>query len=205
MTKRYILAAILGAVAMFIWSSIAHTALPLGDAGIAEIPNEAPVLLALQSALGQSNGLYMYPGFGLGPDATHSQKSAAMDQYVKKLAVNPSGILIYHPPGALGMTPALLITEFLTELVESFLVVFLLSMSTIKGFGARLCFVTTAGVMASITSNIPYWNWYGFPALYTASYMTIQIVGYICAGAAAAWVLGRGERKATNEELLARR
>jgi hypothetical protein len=30
---------------------------------------------------------------------------------------------------------------------------------------------------AAIATNISYWNWYGFPKVYTASYMFIQLVG----------------------------
>ncbi len=47
--NRIFLAALLGGIAMFIWTSIAHMALPLGEAGIKEIPNEAAVLGAMQS------------------------------------------------------------------------------------------------------------------------------------------------------------
>jgi hypothetical protein len=39
---RILLAGILGGIARFAWTSIAHMALPLGEAGIAEIPNESP-------------------------------------------------------------------------------------------------------------------------------------------------------------------
>jgi hypothetical protein len=35
----------------------------------------------------------------------------------------------------------------------------------------------------------PYWNWYGFPALYTAGYMLIQIIGFFIVGIIAALVL----------------
>jgi hypothetical protein len=38
MTKRYFIAGVLGGIVMFIWTSIAHMALPLGEAGIREIP-----------------------------------------------------------------------------------------------------------------------------------------------------------------------
>jgi len=41
---RVFLAGILGGIAMFVWTSIAHTVLPLGEAGIREIPNEKTVL-----------------------------------------------------------------------------------------------------------------------------------------------------------------
>jgi len=35
---RILLAGVIGAIAMFIWTSFAHMALPLGEAGINEIP-----------------------------------------------------------------------------------------------------------------------------------------------------------------------
>jgi hypothetical protein len=70
MTKRIILAGVLGAVAMFIWTAIAHMVTPLGEAGIGEIPNEEAVLAAMRSSIGAKTGLYMFPGMGLGPDAT---------------------------------------------------------------------------------------------------------------------------------------
>ena len=62
--KRLFLAALLGAVAMFIWTSIAHMALPLGEAGIREIPNEAAVLGAMESSIAKKRGLYVFPGLG---------------------------------------------------------------------------------------------------------------------------------------------
>ena len=46
---KILLAAILGSIVMFIWTSVAHMALPLGEAGIGEIPNESDVLNAMQS------------------------------------------------------------------------------------------------------------------------------------------------------------
>ena len=43
---------------MFIWTSIAHLVLPLGEAGIQEIPNESALLSAMQSNIGDQTGLY---------------------------------------------------------------------------------------------------------------------------------------------------
>jgi len=189
MTKRVFLAGLLGGIAMFAWTSLAHMVLPLGDAGIKEIPNEQGVLSAMHSSLGEAPGLYFFPGTGLGPDATMQQKRAAMDQYGQKLAVNPSGILIYHPAGAKPLTTGQLATEFCTELIESLLVVFLLAQTSLTSFVSRLGFVTLAGLLAAIATNVSYWNWYGFPATYTAAYMTTGIVGFLCAGLVAAAVM----------------
>jgi hypothetical protein len=45
---RILLAGVFGGIAMFIWTSIAHMALPLGEAGVKEIPNESTVLNAMR-------------------------------------------------------------------------------------------------------------------------------------------------------------
>jgi len=189
MTKRVLLAGLLGGIAMFAWTSLAHMVLPLGDAGIREIPNEVGVLSAMQASLGAAPGFYFFPGAGLGPDATMQQKRAAMDQYGQKLAANPSGILIYHPPGAKPLTAGQLATEFSTELIEALLAVILLSQTRLTSFTSRLGFVIVAGMLATIATNVSYWNWYGFPASYTAAYMTTGVVGFICLGLVAAAIM----------------
>ena len=65
---------------MFVCTSIAHMALPLGEAGINEIPNESAVLSAMQSSIGDKTGLHIFPGLGVGKNATCEQKSEAMKQ-----------------------------------------------------------------------------------------------------------------------------
>jgi len=187
--NRIILAALLGGIAMFIWTSIAHMALPLGDAGIREIPNEAAVLSAMQSGISEA-GLYFFPGFGLGPNPSREAQHEAMKHMDENLAQHPSGIMMYHPAGSRPfMMARYLAIEFMTEFFEALLVVYLLSLTRLTTFGARVGFVTVAGVLAAIATNISYWNWYGFPAVYTSAYMLIQVVGFFCIGLVAAWVL----------------
>lgn len=187
--KRVLLAGVLGGIAMFVWSSIAHVASSLGTMGIKEIPNEQVVLSGMQTQMGGSSGLYAFPGLGLGPNATRQEKNAAMQQYDQKLAANPSGILIYHPPGAKALTPGQLMTEFLTELAEALLLALLLAQTNLATFPSRMGFVTLAALMAAITTNVPYWNWYGFPSSYTTAYMGIELVGYLVAGLVVAAIL----------------
>ena len=175
---------------MFIWTSIAHMALPLGHAGIRELPNEEKVLAALQTGLGDKAGFYLFPGLGVGDHPTHEQEKEAMTHYAEKLATNPSGILMYHPTGARSLTMGKWLTiEFATELLEAILAVFLLAHTRIVSFGGRVGFVFVAGILATIATNVSYWNWYGFPSVYTAAYMFIQIVGFLCIGLVAALVM----------------
>jgi len=185
---KILLAGVLGGMAMFIWTSIAHLALPLGEAGVSEIPNESAVLSAMQSNIGDQTGLYIFPGMGVGKNATRQEKNEAMKQIVAKAASGPSGLLMYHAtrPFTFGKWMGI---EFATELLEAILVVFLLAQTHIAGFGGRVGFVLVAGIMTAIATNVSYWNWYGFPSVYIGSYMLIQVIGFLCVGIVAALVL----------------
>jgi len=188
---KILLAGILGGVVMFIWTSIAHMALPLGEAGLREIPNESAVLGAMQNNIGEQTGLYIFPAPGVGKNATRQEKNEAMKHMGEKMATNPSGILMYHAPGRPFTFGKWLGIEFGTELLEAILVVFLLAQTRIASFAGRVGFVLAAGILAAIATNVSYWNWYGFPCVYTTGYMFIQIVGFLCVGVVAALVLRR--------------
>ena len=197
MTTRIFVAGILGGIAMFIWTSIAHLALPLGEAGIREIPNEQSTLAPLQQSIGEKEGLYLFPGLGLGPNPTREQRKEAMRHMAEKYRSSPSGLLVYHPPGRLLTFGNLLAVEFATELLEAVLAVWLLAQTRLVTFGSRVGFILVVGTVAAIATNVSYWNWYGFPTVYTASYIFIQIAGLLCVGLVAALVLQKTGRETT--------
>jgi hypothetical protein len=189
---RIVLAGLLGAIAMFFWSFVSHELLPLGEAGVQNTKDDEALLSELKSTVKNKDGLYIYPSMGLGPDATHAQRSEAMHTYEEKLAKNPSGFFIFHPAASRPMNMGKYLTiEFITELCEALLAVWLLAQTRIVTFGGRLGFVTAAGIMAAISTNVSYWNWWGFPTVYTASYMFIQVVGFFLVGLVAAIMFRR--------------
>jgi hypothetical protein len=180
---RILLAALLGGIAMFIWTFLAHTVLPLGETGVREIPNAGPVLATMQDNIREADGFYVFPGFGLGPNATREQKHEAMKHMNERLAANPSGILIYHPAGARPINMGqLLSVEFATEFIEAFLALLLLAQTGLTSYVGRVGFVVVVGVIAAISTNVSYWNWHGFPTNYTLAYMFIQLVGFLLVG-----------------------
>lgn len=188
MAKRIVLAAVLGGLAMFLWSSIAHMALGLGSLGVQDIPNEQAMIGVMKSNLPQS-GFYFFPGLGLAPGASRAERNAAMNVYQQKVANGPSGILIYHPSGQKAISAGQLLTEFGTNVVQALLAAILLAFAGLRAYGARVGFVGLAGVMAGITTNISYWTWYGFPGSYTAGYAFTEIMGYVCIGLVAAAIV----------------
>jgi hypothetical protein len=186
---RVLFTGILGGIVMFVWTSIAHMALPLGEAGITEIPNESAVLSSMHSNIGDKRGLYIFPGPGVRENASREEKSQAMKAMQQKIAANPSGILMYHPPGRQFAFGKSLAIEFSTELLEAILVIWLLAQTRIGTFSGRVGFVLLAGILAAMATNVSYWNWYGFPGVYTASYMATQVIGFLAVGIVAGLML----------------
>jgi hypothetical protein len=186
MNKRVWLAGILGAVAIFFWTFVAHMFLPLGEAGIKQIENEQALLTSMVSTLPEG-GLYMFPR--MAPGTTEAQ-------YNTQVANGPSGLLLYSARRNFSFGKALGI-EFGTELALALIAVYLLSKTSINGFAGRLGFYAVLGLLVAIATNVSYWNWYAFPTTYTAAYMFTSWMGMICAGlVAAAMKVGSSRRAA---------
>ena len=195
MSTRILLAGILGGVVMFVWNFVAHDLLPLGEMGVRIMENEDAVIGALQTNLGDTSGFYIFPSGGLTPGATGEQKKAAMKKMEEQMASGAGGVLIYRPKRVFNF-PKRLIEQFATDLAEALLAVFLLAQTRISGFGGKVGFVLTAGILAAITTNVPYANWYGFPKDFTLGQMIIQIVGFLLVGIVAALMLKRTSQSA---------
>lgn len=182
---RKALAGILGGVAFFAWSSVAHLATGLGETGVSELPNEQAVVSNLKANV-TAPGFYFFPGHGLGPNATHAQKMAAMKDLAPKIKAGPIGIMVYHPTGGDPLSPRQMLIELGTNIVQVLLAVLLLGQTTITSFAGRWGFMVVAGILAAISTNISYWNWYGFPGNYTLAYISVIAIGFVCAGLVAA-------------------
>jgi len=178
---RILIAGAAGAVAMYIWMTVAHMATPLGMIGWQPLPDEAPIISTLQGGITKP-GLYMYPWVDM-------KAKDAMKQYEEKVKTTASGMLLFAPPPGKGMSVTQLATEFATELVECLIAAWLLAQAAIAAFAGRVLFVAGVGAAASIATNVPTWNWYGFPLDYTLAQVATLFIGYVIAGIAIAFLL----------------
>lgn len=188
---RKLLAGVLGGAVFFVWLFVAHEVLGLGAIGVKDIPNEQVIMPVLKANIPEG-GFYFFPGFGLGANPTSDQKTAAMKAYSEKIAGGPSGIMIYRTSGAQAVSPRQMLTEFGTNVLQMLLAVFLLGQTRLASFAARWRFVTAAGILAAISTNISYWNWYGFPGPYTLGYALSIASGFLVAGLVAAAMIKPG-------------
>jgi hypothetical protein len=175
---RVVLAGIVGGIAMYVWTAIAHVATPLGMIGVQTLPNEGETILSLNNLVGENGGLYLFPA--------PPKQGAPVEN-----ASGSAGLLVWRPHALLNLNPKNLGTEFVSELAESVIAAMLLSWAAVPGFGSRVGFVTLLGLGATITTNVSNWNWYGFPTDYTLANGLILMVGYLAAGIGIALVLPR--------------
>ncbi len=182
MNKRILLAGILGGVALFFWEFAAHMGLPLGEAGMSALPNEAAVTASFKEV--KADGLYFFPGGGYRSDMTSAEKQQAMEKAQAMMASgSPGGLLLLHPGGMKGMTGGQLGTQFAADVVSMLLAAFVVAQLGAVSFGARLLVTILLAALPALRSHIPLWNWYGFPGAYTSAQITIDVVGFAIGGA----------------------
>ena len=56
------------------------------------------------------------------------------------------------------------------------------SRSFARASSVRVACVTLVGLLASIMTLVPYWNWYGFPTDFTLAQIVENTVGWFLAG-----------------------
>jgi hypothetical protein len=178
---KKLLAGVLGGIAFFAWMSIAHVVTGWAATGIQNLPNEQAVLPAMKANI-PNDGFYFFPGNGLPETASQSEKMAAMQKRAQEHYSGPGGILIYHPTISMEVHPTQLLTELGTNIVQVLLAIFLLAQTNIASFVGRWRFVTVAGVLAAISTNISYHTFFGFPGSYTLSNICILAMGFVFAG-----------------------
>ncbi len=168
---------------MFIWGVVSHLIFQIGDIGIKEIQNEDVVISSMKANMTEA-GFYFFPAEGVS-----SQKSEDQQKWVDKYKAGPVGIIIYQPIGKEPMSPVAMLTELLSNIVAAFFasVIFFFVVNNLKNFWTRALFVALLGLIASVSIDISYWNWYGFPTNLTIASFVDQTIGFFCVGLVLAW------------------
>jgi hypothetical protein len=188
---RLFVAALLGAIVMFLWGFLSHMVLPIGEMGFKAPANEDVVLAAARDGLPGEGGVTMVPW--LGPEGMNDPAKVAA--YEAKAAASPYAFVVWKAQGRshfdMGENLA---KEFVTNLACAALVAFVLALGPFA-FGKRVLVAGLMGLFAWTAIQVPFWNWYRFPLDFSLGILIQQVVGWVLAGAAIAWWLGRGEAR----------
>src|SRR5258708_28427438 len=151
---KKLLAGVLGGLAFFFWSFLAHDVLPLGKTGIKEVPNEQAILASMKANMTE-DGLYFLPGLGLPENATRAQQSAAMEARMHKVQTGPSGLLVYHPSLKFSFGKALAV-ELGTNILQLLLAELFLGQTRLVSFLALREFWPVARRLAATRDHISF-------------------------------------------------
>jgi hypothetical protein len=188
---RVLVAGIMGGVVLFFWGFVAHMLLGLGNPGIHQPAHEDVVLNVLHDGLGMQPGVYILPSI----EPAQMSDPAAVAAYGKKAAASPYAWMVYEPQGTdmSHMRPQLT-REWASDTLSALALACLMGLAAFS-FTRRLGIAVVATLFAWLSVMIPYWNWYRFPTPLALAELVEQLIGWLLAGAAMAWWLGRGENR----------
>jgi hypothetical protein len=188
---RVLVAGLIGGILMFAWGVLAHMALGLGNVGIKPPANENVVLSSLHEGLGEQPGVYILPSL----DPKKMGDAAEVIAYRQKAIRSPYAWVVYLPQGEdmTRMGPQIG-RQWASDTLSGLALAFVMGLAGL-GFRRRLAVAAAAVAFAWLGTMVPYWNWYRFPLDFTWAALIEQLIGWLIAGAAMAWWLGRSERK----------
>jgi len=161
---RVLTAGLLAGLAMFVWESVAHMVLPLGELGMSALPNEDAMRQLLAQHMGGADGLYLFPDMRAGGEPSPGA----------------SGLLVYHPQVIFSWS--VIGWEALTEIIQGLVLANIIVLSGAADFSRRMAISMLVGVAAAVCTSPSYTIWYGFPASYTLGQMAVALVDYLVAG-----------------------
>lgn len=185
--RRLLLAAIAGALTMFVWGGLSHMVLFKG-AGFARMPHEDRVLAELRSAIPQ-DGLYFFPS----PDFSGNASAAERTAWEARFRAGPTGMLVYHPAGESPFAPQKLLVQLLSSLLAGAIATYVLSRMAAP-YGQRVLACGLLGAFGCLAVSTIYWNWYGFPTPFYLAQWVDMVVGWTLAGAVIAKLAPRARQ-----------
>ena len=188
---RILVAGLIGGVLMFLWGVAAHTALGLGNAGFRLPADENVVLASLHQGLGGQAGIYVLPSL----DPKKMNDPAEVIAYSQKAIRSPYAWVVYLPQGDdMTRMQQQIPRQWASDTLSALALAFVMGVGALS-FRRRLAVALAAAVFAWLSLAVPYWNWYRFPLDFTLAALAEQLIGWLIAGAAMAWWLGRSEHR----------
>ena len=193
---RILLAGVIGGLVLFFWGFASHMLLPIGEMGMQSIAKEDALAAAMKADV-PAPGLYFVPG----RDMSKPQSNEEMQAHLEKVAKGPFGFMVIYPTGRDVSLAKRLPIELGTNVVCAILAAVLVSQLR-PGFVVRVACVTLLGLLASIMTSVPFWNWYGFPTDFTLAQIAEHTVGWLLAGIALAAIVRPAAAKPADRSTL---
>ena len=181
--KTIIPSGVLGGLALFVWSFIAHLP-PIGTAGERTVlPEQGDVLLRTMTGVLRERAIYVLPGMG-------EDKQA----WLARFEQGPAAIVAYNPrpaEQAVGGRPfaTWILIELATAILSGLLgAIVATSLARTLGYWSRVLVLASIGLIATIDIDASYWNWFAFPTSFLFAQLVDHVGGWFVAGLVMAWI-----------------
>jgi hypothetical protein len=177
---RLIIAAIVGAIIVFVWGGLAWMALGIWDDSVENLRPSDAVMAAISENVTES-GVYVFPPE---PEVDDPNDDAAMtaatEAWMARKAEGPTGVLLVHPRGVKGSMPMMYGMGFALEFAGALLLAILLSNAARAGcgFGGRLAIGVAIIGFAAISGVIVPANFMHHPAGWTKAMAGDLAIGW---------------------------
>ncbi len=181
--KKLVVAALAGALTMFVWGGFSHLVL-LKGVGFSRLPNEPELVLSLRRTVSK-DGLYFFPGTDFRKTPTSEEQAA----FEARFRAGPTGLIVYRSAGDSPVSGKKLGLQAASHFFAAAIAAHVVSLLAGASFAKRVTVVGLLGAFSTLAVGTIYWNWYGFPNAFLLAQCIDMVVGWTLAGAAIAFVL----------------
>jgi hypothetical protein len=180
MMRSLLLATILGGLVAFAWSSLSWEVIGWHEKTLTSFQNEDEVSAAIASHT-MKDGTYILPFGQSTAGMTPQQKAAAQAVLTEKMQKGPIVVAAVRR-GGFGSFARVMVVQVLSLMGAAFLLTWLLLQTTGLSYAKRVLFLAVAGAAASVITDFPNWNWWGFSGAYTAVNFADTTITWLLAG-----------------------
>ena len=178
---RIALAAILGALVLFVWSALAWMVIPWPGEPLRGFTNEDAVVQTIKANVPRS-GNYLLP-------IEVKRTSGMTDEQYRTAVQNAENRMIQGPMifasvrlEPMGSMARYMVIGFITDVIAVLLACILLLQTNAASYPARVGFVAGLGILIFVGGHLDEWNWWGFSNAYMLMQFGVIVIGWILAG-----------------------
>lgn len=176
--KNCILATFVGAIIVFIWTSVSWMVLPWHNWDMKSFKDDGKHITEALKKEASESGIYVIPNL----KQEDHQDSKGQEAWMEKAHQGPFAYMSVRTQGTHWDMNVSLAVQFLMQLFVASLVVSIISKMptlTVLGKAFTISLIVTTG---TLISNISCWNWWGFPVTTTLVNIADVAIGWFLAG-----------------------
>lgn len=175
---RTIIAAVSGAVTLYIWGMASWMLLGIHDGTLHELRGEENVIDVLE-AWEMPTGTYVAP---FPPEDTGDAE--AVKEFTRRHQAGPLVTIVYTKEGSDPMTPSMMVNGFVLDLTATAISAYLLTLTLVgrPNYAKRVLIVFLMGLLAAAISYMALWNWMLFPFDFVGAMVLDVAIGWLLCG-----------------------